>query len=94
MLNRVESITGRGLRSSVMGSSVIGNSKLMTESSLPVSQETQQQQETLEAAGKTTMLVAVAGRIRWDVIALARYACGLMCRRRWPRSTAGACGKP
>jgi len=33
----------------------------MTESSLPVSQETQQQQETLEAAGKTTMLVAVAG---------------------------------
>ncbi len=70
-VNEVESITGRGLRSSVNGQAVlIGNLKLMNESSIPVSRKTQQRQETLEADGKTTMLVAVDGRIV-GVIALA-----------------------
>ncbi|HEY4722579.1 MAG TPA: heavy metal translocating P-type ATPase, partial [Anaerolineae bacterium] len=70
-VNEVESITGRGLRSSVNGQAVlIGNLKLMNESSIPVSREVQQWQETLEADGKTTMLVAVNGRIG-GVIALA-----------------------
>lgn len=70
-VNEVESITGRGLRSSVNGQAVlIGTVKLMAESSITVSRETQQRQETLEADGKTTMLVAVDGRIV-GLIALA-----------------------
>jgi Cd2+/Zn2+-exporting ATPase len=70
-VNDVESITGRGLRSSVNGQAVlIGTVKLMAESGVPISGETQQRQETLEADGKTTMLVAVDGRIV-GLIALA-----------------------
>jgi len=67
----VESITGRGLRSSLNGQAVlIGNLKLMRESNLQITRETQQQQEALEAGGKTTMLVALDGQIV-GVIALA-----------------------
>ncbi len=67
----VESLTGRGLRSSVNGQAVlIGNLKLMEESGVSASAEAKQQIGSLQANGKTTMLIAVNGQLA-GVIALA-----------------------
>ncbi len=67
----VESLTGRGLRSSVNGQPVvIGNLKLMEESAIVVPDDARGQIETLEASGKTTMVVAMDGQIV-GVLALA-----------------------
>ncbi len=67
----VESLTGRGLRSSVNGQIVLmGNLKLMDETGVTVPADVRQQVETLEANGKTTMAVAVDGQIV-GVLALA-----------------------
>jgi len=67
----VESLTGRGLRSSVNGQiALIGNLKLMGETGVTVPADARQQVETLEANGKTTTAVAVDGQIV-GVLALA-----------------------
>ncbi|GAB4577300.1 MAG: heavy metal translocating P-type ATPase [Anaerolineales bacterium] len=67
----VESLTGRGLQSTVDGQTVlIGNRKLMEEANIPVSADARQHLETLQADGKTIMLVAVNGELA-GVIALA-----------------------
>ena len=67
----VESLTGRGLQSTVDGRTVlIGNRKLMEEANVPVSADARQHLETLQADGKTIMLVAVNGELT-GVIALA-----------------------
>jgi len=60
----VESITGRGLRSTVNGQLVlIGNLKLMQESSVTVSTEARQQIEALQTNGKTIMAVAMNAQL-------------------------------
>lgn len=67
----VESLTGRGLRSSVNGRAVlIGNLKLIEESNVAVSAEAKQQIDSLQGGGKTIMAVAVGGQLA-GVIALA-----------------------
>lgn len=58
-LGDVESLTGRGLRSSVGGQPVIvGNRQLLDEAGIAVSADAQRKIETLQAEGKTVMLVA------------------------------------
>ena len=60
----VESITGRGLRSSIDGKPVlIGNFKLMDESNVVVSEEAKRQAEALQADGKTIMAVALDSQL-------------------------------
>lgn len=67
----VESLTGRGLRAEVNGQPVlIGTVRLMEESGVAMPAGAQEQVDALQTQGKTTMLVAVAGRVR-GVIALA-----------------------
>ncbi len=67
----VESLTGRGLRSSVNGQTVlIGNGKLMDESHVSVPADAQARLESLQGEGKTIMLVAVDGLLA-GVIAVA-----------------------
>jgi Cd2+/Zn2+-exporting ATPase len=67
----VESLTGRGLRAEVNGQPVlIGTVRLMEESGVAMPAGAQEQVDALQAQGKTTMLVVVAGRVR-GVIALA-----------------------
>ncbi len=67
----VESLTGRGLRSSVNGRSVlIGNLKLIEESNIAVSADAKQQIDSLQGSGKTIVAVAVGGQLA-GVIALA-----------------------
>ncbi len=67
----VESLTGRGLRSTVNGQVVlIGNPKLMDESNVTVSADAQARLESLQGEGKTIMLVAVDGTLA-GVIAVA-----------------------
>jgi len=67
----VESLTGRGVRATVSGQpAVIGNLKLMDESAVLVSDEARRQVDTLEASGKTTMVVALDSHIV-GVLALA-----------------------
>lgn len=63
-VGNVESLTGRGLRSTVNGQAVlIGNLKLMEESSVTVTAEARQQIESLQTHGKTIMAVAVNGQL-------------------------------
>ena len=60
----VESFTGRGLRSTVNGQVVlIGNLKLMEESSVTVTAEARQQIESLQTSGKTIMALAMSGQV-------------------------------
>ena len=67
----VESLTGRGLKSTVNGRTIlIGNLKLMNESDVSLSKENQSLIERLQADGKTIMLVAVDGALM-GVIAVA-----------------------
>jgi len=67
----VESLTGSGMRASVNGRAVlIGNRKLMEESQVVLTEQTTRQIEELQAKGKTTMLVAVEGKLA-GVFALA-----------------------
>jgi Cd2+/Zn2+-exporting ATPase len=67
----VESITGRGLRSSRNGQAVlIGNLQLMEESSIAVPVEVHEQIETLQKSGKTIMAAARDGQLA-GVLALA-----------------------
>lgn len=62
--DNVESLTGRGLRSTVNGQAVlIGNLKLMEESSVTVSAEARQQIESLQTSGKTIMVLATSGQV-------------------------------
>ncbi len=63
-VGNVESITGRGLRASIDSESIlIGNLKLIEESNVVVSDEAQRQIETLQAGGKTIMLIARDGQL-------------------------------
>jgi Cd2+/Zn2+-exporting ATPase len=67
----VESLTGRGLRSTVTGRAVlIGNLALMEDSGINVPAAAREQLESLQASGKTTMIVALAGQ-RLGLLALA-----------------------
>lgn len=67
----VESLTGRGLRSTVNGQTVlIGNLKLMEESGISVSAEARGQAEALQTSGKTIMLMALDEQLV-GVVALA-----------------------
>lgn len=67
----VESLTGRGLRSTVEGQTVlIGNRKLMDEAGVNVSAEASSKVAALQAEGKTIMLAAVSGQLA-GVIAVA-----------------------
>jgi Cd2+/Zn2+-exporting ATPase len=67
----VESLTGRGLRSSWEGQTVlIGSLKLMNESAVTIADEMRRHIETLEASGKTTMAVALGSQLV-GVLALA-----------------------
>jgi Cd2+/Zn2+-exporting ATPase len=62
-VNGLESITGRGLRSSVDGRVIlIGNLKLLAEAQIDICTEVHRQVEALEAAGKTVMAIAVDSR--------------------------------
>ncbi len=70
-LGDVESLTGRGLRSTVNGQTVlIGNRKLMDESNVAMSAEADNKVEALQADGKTIMLIALNGQLA-GVIAVA-----------------------
>ena len=67
----VESLTGRGLRSTLNGQTLlIGNPKLMDEANIVVSVEARKQREDLQANGKTIMLVALDTQLV-GIIALA-----------------------
>ncbi len=69
--DRVESLTGRGLRARLNGSTVlIGNLKWLDEERVPVDEPTRVRVDTLEQGGKTTMLVA-QDRSVLGIIALA-----------------------
>ncbi|MEW6326112.1 MAG: cation-translocating P-type ATPase [Thermodesulfobacteriota bacterium] len=58
-LTDVESLAGRGLRSSMNGQPIIvGNRKLMDEAEVTIPADAQQKIETLQSEGKTIMLVA------------------------------------
>ena len=60
----VESLTGRGLRSTVNGQPVlIGNLKLMEESTVAVTAEARRQIESLQTSGKTIMALAMSGHL-------------------------------
>ncbi len=70
-VGNIESLTGRGLRSSLDGQTVlIGSLKLMDESAVTFSDEMRRHIDTLEASGKTTMAVALGSQIV-GVLALA-----------------------
>ncbi|MGH2523936.1 MAG: heavy metal translocating P-type ATPase, partial [Anaerolineales bacterium] len=70
-VGNVESLTGRGLRSTLNGQTVlIGNLKLMEESNVAISAEARQQAESLQSQGKTIMAVAVNEQLA-GVLALA-----------------------
>ncbi len=65
------SFTGRGIRSTVNGADVlIGNRKLFDEFSVAIPATLRMQMESLEADGKTTMIVGIGG-VAAGVIALA-----------------------
>jgi len=67
----VESLTGSGLRASVNGQAVlIGNRKLMQGERVTLPAEAEKQIEAFQSSGKTTMLVAVEGRLA-GVLAVA-----------------------
>lgn len=67
----VESLTGRGVRSTLDGQAVlIGNLTLMEEEGVAVSAEARQQIEILQTSGKTIMAVAVDGQLA-GILALA-----------------------
>jgi len=67
----VESLTGRGLRSTLNGQTVlIGNRKLMNDSTVVVPAEAENQIETLQASGKTIILIALDAQVI-GLIALA-----------------------
>lgn len=67
----VESLTGRGLRSSVDGQPIlIGNRKLMDEAGVTLPADAQQKIEILQSEGKTIMLVAYGNQLV-GVIAVA-----------------------
>ena len=71
IIGDVESLTGRGLQSTLNSQSVlIGNRKLMAESNVTIPADAQQQIETLQADGKTIMMIAVGGGLV-GVIAVA-----------------------
>ena len=60
----VESLTGRGLHSSLDGKTLlIGNFQLMDESGIAVPAEAKRQAEELQADGKTIMAVALDGQL-------------------------------
>jgi Cd2+/Zn2+-exporting ATPase len=60
----VESLTGRGLRSTVNGHAVlIGNLNLMEESSVTVTAQARQQIESLQTSGKTIIALAMSGQL-------------------------------
>ncbi len=70
-IGEVESLTGRGLRSTTNAKTVlIGNLKLMSESNVSISDEGRAHAERLQGDGKTIMLVAVNGKLA-GVIAVA-----------------------
>lgn len=63
-LGDVESLTGRGLRSSVDGQPIlIGNRKLMDEAGVTLPADAQQKIEFLQSEGKTIMLVAYGNQL-------------------------------
>jgi Cd2+/Zn2+-exporting ATPase len=63
VVDSLESVTGRGLRSTVDGRALlVGSLKLLADAQTTVSAEAQQQVEALEAAGKTVMAIAVDSR--------------------------------
>ncbi|MHB1183565.1 MAG: heavy metal translocating P-type ATPase [Desulfobulbia bacterium] len=63
-LGDVESLTGRGLRSSVNGQPIlIGNRKLMDEAGVILPADAQQKIEILQSEGKTIMLVAYGNQL-------------------------------
>ena len=67
----VTSLTGRGLRSSIDGKTILlGSLKLIGEAGVDVPPEIIKQAETIEENGKTTVLVAVGGELA-GLIALA-----------------------
>ncbi len=67
----VESVTGRGLRSTVKGQVVlVGSLRFLDETGVAVSAQARQPIEALEAAGKTLVAVAVGGDLQ-GLIALA-----------------------
>src|SRR5690625_759186 len=60
----VESVMGMGVRATVAGSAVlIGNDKLMRDAALRISRAAAQRNEELEGEGKTSMFVALGGRL-------------------------------
>lgn len=60
----IESITGKGLRAKVDGRALlIGNAKLMQENNFPLSDTASNQIESLQASGKTIILVAADGKL-------------------------------
>jgi Cd2+/Zn2+-exporting ATPase len=70
-LGDVESLTGRGLRSSVNGQPIlVGNRQLMDEAGVTAPADAQQKIETLQSEGKTIMLVARGNQLA-GVIAVA-----------------------
>lgn len=63
-LKEVESVTGRGLRSSLDDRQILaGNRPLMEEAGVTVPDSAQQKIEALQSAGKTIMLVARGGQL-------------------------------
>ena len=71
LAGELTSFTGRGIRSTVNGADVlIGNRKLFDEFSVTVPETLRAQMESLEADGKTTMIVGIGGAAA-GVIALA-----------------------
>lgn len=70
-IGEVESITGRGLRSTTQGQTVlIGNVALLEESGIVLSTAVRTRIESLQTSGKTIMVVASAGRVA-GILALA-----------------------
>jgi Cd2+/Zn2+-exporting ATPase len=66
-----EAVTGRGLRAQVDGQPVlVGSARLMQEAGVEIPTATAERLGALQAQGKTTMLVAVSGRVL-GVIGLA-----------------------
>ncbi|MGE0127638.1 MAG: heavy metal translocating P-type ATPase [Blastocatellales bacterium] len=71
LTGELTSFTGRGIRSTVNGADVlIGNRKLFDEFSVAIPATLRAQMESLEADGKTTMIVGIGGAAA-GVIALA-----------------------
>jgi Zn2+/Cd2+-exporting ATPase len=70
-IGAVTSLTGRGLRSSIDGKTILlGSLKLIGEAGVDVSPEMIKQAESIEENGKTTVLVVVGGELA-GLIALA-----------------------